>query len=164
MHNQRWGANGVIIEDQNIVFYASNYDPVSGKPGDYQYIITDNLTGDVTTQTAHGVVYDARGNIVDFGPLDVVTVRGGVEFRVESAGMNDGNYARIYKNGELIDMEYGRGFNIAVIDKDGNILWTGSYDTYGSQDAANQMANDLNTRIPEGAYVLIAVLDSAEAN
>ncbi|HEX9972466.1 MAG TPA: C25 family cysteine peptidase, partial [bacterium] len=82
---------------------------------------------------------------------------------VESAGYEDGNYARILINAQAV-LEPHRGHNIVVIDPtNGEVLFVKKFDTLDSQDEANAMANFINS-VAEGSYVLCAIMDEGSYN
>ena len=83
--------------------------------------------------------------------------------QVESAGYNDGNFARILVNSQPV-LEQHRGHNLVVIDPHtGQILATRTFDTYRSPDEANAMADFING-FDDGTYVLIGIKDEGSRN
>ncbi len=85
-----------------------------------------------------------------------------ISLRVESAGMADGNFARILVNGSSI-MKTNRGINIAVLDNAClDILQTEHFDTYGDPAATENLAALIDS-LATGTIVLAGVKDEASA-
>ena len=88
------------------------------------------------------------------------TTRNGKYLRIMllSAGLQDGNYALFYLNGELI-YQGSRGINLVVINENsGQVELTRAFDTWSSAEEADSLAAVIN-RIPQGRIVLCAVRD-----
>ncbi|KAJ5075806.1 hypothetical protein M0811_06668 [Anaeramoeba ignava] len=84
------------------------------------------------------------------------------KIKVESAGFECGNYARIYVN-SINYSQNTRGLNFVVIDPKESIIWDSvSYDTYDGVSDCHNMARFIDS-IPEGFIVLAAVQDEATA-
>ncbi|BAZ32338.1 integrin alpha beta-propeller repeat protein [Cylindrospermum sp. NIES-4074] len=81
--------------------------------------------------------------------------------KVESAGANVGNFARISINGIEIGFgTYTRGLNVAVFDQaTGSLLNKASFDTFIQGNAKNFV--DFINNIPSGQIVALAVKDDA---
>ena len=67
--------------------------------------------------------------------------------KVESAGYNDGNYAKFTINSVVYSIYSCRGFNILVLDSStlSTITASGSFDTYGSSDANTNMKSFIDS-------------------
>lgn len=79
-------------------------------------------------------------------------------FLVESAGHDDGNFARILMNG-LPVAEQHRGHNLVAINAtDGQVIGYRSFDTWASTNQADSMADFING-LENSNYVLIAIRD-----
>jgi len=91
-------------------------------------------------------------------------VKGGSEFKVESAGRKMGNYSRITLNGKIIKTSLksdngSRGMNVVAIEpRTHNIVLKKSYDTYGSNGASNEMLKDLK-ELAKGTVIVIGIKD-----
>jgi len=84
-------------------------------------------------------------------------------FLAESAGLNDGNFARLWRNDEHVSFNT-RGHNLAVFDEtDGALLDRASFDTYGSPANAEALAQFINA-LPEGRIVLAAIRDDGSVS
>ncbi|UCE05351.1 MAG: hypothetical protein JSW07_17305, partial [bacterium] len=82
---------------------------------------------------------------------------------VESAGYEDGNYARILVNSQPV-LGPHRGHNVVVVNpKDGQVVFVKNFDTLDSQNEANAMADFINS-VTEGSYVLVAIMDEGSYN
>jgi len=82
---------------------------------------------------------------------------------VESAGYNDGNYARILINSES-PFIVGRGINVAAMSgTTGELLFTHTFDTYADPDNSEALAEHINN-LPDGTYVLCAIKDEGSAS
>ena len=80
---------------------------------------------------------------------------------VTSAGNRVGNTASFAIDGKRVDMPYGRGLNVVVIDPaTGGIVNTYTYDTAGSPPQAEALAQMIET-LPVGRIVAIAIKDDA---
>jgi hypothetical protein len=79
---------------------------------------------------------------------------------VRSAGFRAGNYARIYFNGKLIRMRYGRGLNIVAWDANKGMrkIHSQSYDTFADSRASGRI-EQMFRKLPKGAIVAIACKD-----
>ncbi|MBN1480977.1 hypothetical protein EH223_00720 [candidate division KSB1 bacterium] len=85
------------------------------------------------------------------------------EFVVESAGLNDGNYARFFVNSNSI-YTGTRGIGIVAINaSDGSILLKKTFDTYGSRAFSDSLALLLNGLV-DGTILLAGVRDDAATN
>jgi Interleukin-like EMT inducer len=84
--------------------------------------------------------------------------------KVESAGANAGNFARISINDTEIGFgDYDRGLNVAVFDqKTGQVLSKVNFDTFLPGNA--QKFADFIKNLPTGQIVALAVKDDAIAN
>jgi hypothetical protein len=83
--------------------------------------------------------------------------------KVESAGGNAGNFARISINGTDIGLNYGRGLNVAVFDQTtGQVLSKANFDTFLPGNAPRFA--DFIKSVPTGQIVAVAVKDDAIAN
>jgi RHS repeat-associated protein len=82
------------------------------------------------------------------------------EVRIISKGFDDGNSAAFYINGSYVSRSYLRGYNLTVVDSDGNVLENRRFDTYGSDTDSDEMADFING-LNDGLYVLVAVKDEA---
>ncbi|MDZ7265044.1 MAG: C25 family cysteine peptidase, partial [candidate division KSB1 bacterium] len=79
-------------------------------------------------------------------------------FQVESAGHDDGNYARILMNGIPV-AEQHRGHNLVAIDAaNGQVIADRYFDTWASTNQADSMA-DFIRGLENGNYVLAAIRD-----
>lgn len=77
---------------------------------------------------------------------------------VQSAGMSDGNLARIYVN-EALTMDAQRGINVAAIEPlRGEILATKSFDLWGEAADADSLAEFIRT-LESGVLVCAAIKD-----
>jgi hypothetical protein len=86
-----------------------------------------------------------------------------VYFFAESAGFNDGNFARLWRNDEHVSLNK-RGHNLAVFDEtDGALLDRASFDTYGATANAEALAQFINA-LPEGRIVLAAIRDDGSVS
>ncbi|MFQ5824755.1 MAG: C25 family cysteine peptidase [bacterium] len=83
-------------------------------------------------------------------------------YRVESAGFDDGKYVRIEADFKIYD-NWDRGHNLVAINHQTREIITTNFDTYTSSDAADEMANFINS-LPEGSVVLVGILDEGSAN
>lgn len=84
-------------------------------------------------------------------------------FLAESAGLNDGNFARLWRNDEHVSLNQ-RGHNLAVFDgTDGALLDRVSFDTYGSSANAEALAQFINA-LPDGRVVLAAIRDDGSVS
>ena len=82
---------------------------------------------------------------------------------IESAGFNDGNFARIFINDKPV-INTGRGHNVVVINNiTGQIDTVQSFDTYRETADADNMAHLIN-QLPDGFLVLIAIKDEGSAS
>jgi len=82
---------------------------------------------------------------------------------VQSAGLNDGPFAVLSLNGELV-MHCGRGYNLAAIDvSTGAILRAQRFDTYIDADASEQMSEFID-ELPDRTMVLAAISDEGSRN
>ena len=82
---------------------------------------------------------------------------------VQSAGLPVGRYAIIDREGESL-MDTGRGYNVVVLDRqNGRTLATRRFDTYGDGDAANAMAEFIES-LSSRHLVLIAISDDGGMN
>jgi len=82
---------------------------------------------------------------------------------VESAGYNDGNYARILINSES-PFIVGRGINVAAVSgTSGELLFTHTFDTYADAKNSEMLAEQIND-LPDGTYVLCAIKDEGSAS
>ena len=77
----------------------------------------------------------------------------------ESAGLNDGDVAKILVNREDKSLNL-RGINIVRLNEQGNYIESTVYDTYGSFDAADSMVRYLES-LSNGEIVIFAVRDEA---
>ncbi|HEX9653631.1 MAG TPA: interleukin-like EMT inducer domain-containing protein, partial [bacterium] len=85
------------------------------------------------------------------------------DFKAESAGFNDGNFALLWRNAEHVSLNQ-RGHNLAVFDEsDGTLLERASFDTYGSPTNAEALAQFINT-VPDGRIVLAAIRDEGSVS
>ncbi len=80
---------------------------------------------------------------------------------LESAGLNDGNVARIVVNGKDRSLNL-RGLNIVRLDAQGEYVESTAYDTYGATDAADSMVRYLE-RLTSGEILIISIKDEASA-
>ncbi|MBN2410431.1 T9SS type A sorting domain-containing protein [candidate division KSB1 bacterium] len=86
-----------------------------------------------------------------------------IKLYVESAGYNDGNYARILINSES-PFIVGRGINVAAISgTTGEILFTHTFDTYADPQNSEALAEHINN-LPDGSFVLCAIKDEGSAS
>lgn len=79
----------------------------------------------------------------------------------QSAGCDDGNFARFVVGGTLYEytQQKHRGFNLMVLNEDdGSILDSLVFDTYARTTAADSMADFINS-LPVGRIVLAAIKD-----
>jgi len=84
-------------------------------------------------------------------------------FKVQSAGFNDGFFAFLMINGEIIGNSK-RGHNLALLDaKTGAVMSTANFDTWASQEEANRMADYLRG-FPEGTILLAAIMDEGSVS
>ncbi|MBN2013004.1 hypothetical protein JW960_26980 [candidate division KSB1 bacterium] len=85
-------------------------------------------------------------------------------FKVISAGFSDGNYCKIYADGEPV-IPYGlRGHNLAVIDEQtGQLLETRNFDTFLSVADADSMAGFIQ-QLPTGRIVLAGIRDEGSVS
>jgi hypothetical protein len=84
--------------------------------------------------------------------------QGKVVLRVESAGYNDGQYARLLVGGSPA-LAQGRGHNVAVVHPgNGQVIQAMAFDTYESPAEAQRLAGFV-AQIPEGMLVLAAIAD-----
>ncbi len=86
-----------------------------------------------------------------------------IRLYAESAGYNDGNFARIIiKNDPAVEPH--RGHNIAVVDAQTGLLKsTNLFDTYSDSSAANRMAKFIE-KVELGDYVLAAIMDEGSVS
>jgi hypothetical protein len=84
-----------------------------------------------------------------------------INLSVESAGRDDGNYARIFLDGtDIITATSGRGINVAVLDETtGGILNTERFDTWYSSSEATDFVNFISG-LDMGRIVMVAVGDT----
>ncbi len=95
---------------------------------------------------------------LDVSSQGLTLARNSFHVRAESAGFNDGNTSLLSVNGHVVGKNR-RGHNIAVLDnRTLQVISTGSFDTYVSQDSANAMADYLDA-LPDSSIVLVAVKD-----
>jgi|GEM_PF-2628894 len=88
----------------------------------------------------------------------------GVSVLASSQGSSAGNAASISVNGQRVDLAYGRGLNVAVIDrKTGRVTDRQNFDTYDSVSAADAFAA-LVEQLPFGSLVAVAVMDEATSH
>jgi len=80
---------------------------------------------------------------------------------VESAGWDDGNFARFFADGKPLSIATGRGLVIVVLRVDGSVQTSSVFDTdaAGSKALASFVAS-----IEDGRPVLVAAADEAAAN
>ncbi len=85
------------------------------------------------------------------------------ELRVESAGLEDGNFARFFLNGQQV-FSGNRGINVVALDgRSGIIAAARSFDTYGQASASDSLAAFLRS-LPDSSVVLAAVMDDGSVN
>ncbi|MDJ0556980.1 MAG: interleukin-like EMT inducer domain-containing protein [Microcoleaceae cyanobacterium MO_207.B10] len=85
-----------------------------------------------------------------------------IKIKVQSAGYEHGNYAKITLNDQEIGFEnYSRGINIGVIDQTtGQPLFCTTFDTHADKNAHLAFTNFIHS-LPPGSIVVIAVQDEA---
>ncbi len=94
------------------------------------------------------------GNTGIISPIDIM---------VQSAGFEDGSYARIYLEGMNVSLSR-RGYNITVLDSiSGEMEGNKVFDTCGSAEASHKLANFIK-QIPSGRVVIAAVADEASGS
>ena len=81
---------------------------------------------------------------------------------VQSAGHDDGSFARILLNGAPV-MENLRGYNVAVFSLDGNVLATRIFDVYKNPPDADSLAAFV-LRLPDSVLVAFALMDEGSTN
>lgn len=80
----------------------------------------------------------------------------------ESAGFNDGDFAKILINGKERSLNL-RGINVVRLDEEGNYLESTVYDTWASPEAADDMVRYIE-HLADGEIVIFAVRDEASEN
>ncbi|MFQ6114748.1 MAG: C25 family cysteine peptidase, partial [bacterium] len=83
-------------------------------------------------------------------------------FRVESAGFDDGNYAKISTEFETLDLK-ARGHHLVVVYPQTGATETRHFDTFASSNAADDMAKFING-LPEGSIVLAGIVDEGSSS
>jgi hypothetical protein len=86
---------------------------------------------------------------------------GGFALKAVSAGYIAGGVAAILVNGQLVQVGYGWGMNVAIIDENtAQVLATGTYDTDSSSQASDQFAALLEG-LPSGRVAMIVIQGGA---
>lgn len=85
------------------------------------------------------------------------------ELAIQSAGGCNGNFVRLWKNGELITWSQGRGLNCVHFKPDLTQIKTATYDTHGSAAATAQLAADIRDA-ETGTIIACGVIDEATSS
>lgn len=119
------------------------------------------------TETAKLELWDFSGpNIKIFDVTDQEIIQPNeispgkkINFRIVSAGNQDGDFVRMFVNENRIVNNGNRGHNLAVIDETtGQPIEIRNFDTHGSTYESDSMAAYIQ-RIPQGRFVLVGIRD-----
>ncbi|MCS6801689.1 MAG: interleukin-like EMT inducer domain-containing protein [Chloroflexota bacterium] len=134
--------------------------------GFHDYQVTAAASQFVTGANRLDVEVDRLVRPADVLPVDrtigATGIRAPVDLRVESAGLNAGNAARIVVDGRSVARDR-RGYNLVALDPaSGRILLSASYDTFADDGASGRLAKAI-ADLPPGTIVALAVKDDASA-